>query len=78
MTYCVELFLCIILGQAAGHAIFNTGYYSDDKIEILTCVIGGDEGIDEETEKEDAECPGTGAGCHSNTGYQERVSTEGL
>ena len=44
MTYCVELFLCIILGQAAGHAIFNTGYYSDDKIEILTCVTGGDEG----------------------------------
>jgi len=63
MTYCVELFLCIILGQAAGHAIFNTG---------------GDKGINDDTEKEDAECPGTGAGCHSNTEYQERVSTEGL
>merc|ERR1712179_609382 len=47
MTYCVELFLCIILGQAAGHAIFNTG------------------GDDYDNEKEDAECPGTGAGCHS-------------
>ena len=78
MTYCVELFLCIILGQAAGHAIFNTGYYSDDKIEILTCITGGDKGIDDGNEKEDAECPGTGAGCNSNTGYQERVSTEGL
>ena len=25
MTYCVELFICIIAGQAFGHAIFNTG-----------------------------------------------------
>eukprot|EP00090_Calanus_glacialis_P018818 TRINITY_DN29137_c0_g1_i1.p1 TRINITY_DN29137_c0_g1~~TRINITY_DN29137_c0_g1_i1.p1 ORF type:complete len:175 (-),score=37.27 TRINITY_DN29137_c0_g1_i1:108-611(-) len=25
MTYCVELFICIIGGQALGHAVFNTG-----------------------------------------------------
>ena len=25
MTYCVELFICIIVGQALGHAVFNTG-----------------------------------------------------
>merc|ERR1712013_970325 len=57
MTYCVELFLCIILGQAAGHAIFNTGG-------------------DDDTEKEDTECPGRGGGCDNDTGYQERVSEE--
>ena len=73
MTYCVELFLCIILGQAAGHAIFNTGD-TDDKIEILSCITGGDD----DTEKEDTECPGTGGGCNDNTGYEEGVSTEEL
>ena len=71
MTYCVELFLCIILGQATGHAIFNTGD-TDDKIEILSCIAGGDD----DTEKEDTECPGRGGGCDNNTGYQERVSEE--
>ena len=44
----------------------------------MTCITGADKGIDDSNEKEDAESPGTGAGCHSNTEYQERVSTEGL